>query len=290
MTKATRPLHNRLAVVFDFDETLVPESLDALLAALGHDPRAFREEHILPLQAAGWELHFAQFHALIEESRRRPPRERITRDFLAEVGASLEPFEGVAQMFGRLRRCARDVADDVEVEFYVISAGFADIQRATSIAPEFTAIYGSEFAFDDATGEIVFPKQVLTFPEKESYMLSISKGLPLEGADGPEDAWRHVDEEDLHVPIDQVVYVGDGASDMPVFSLMQREGGIALGVLKPHQSAKAWEGQKQMRPDRRVLNLAEADFRDGSELMRSLEGSVQSICKRLDVMRLGEGE
>lgn len=290
MTRATRPLHNRLAVAFDFDKTLVPESLDSLLEALGHEPRAFRERYILPLQEAGWELHFAQFYALLEESRRRPKRERITRDFLMQVGASLEPYDGVPEMFESLRACAARIIDDIEVEFYVISAGFADIQRATSIAPHFTAIYGSEFAFDELTGEIIFPKQVLTFPEKESYLLSISKGLPIEGADGPEDAWRHVEEEDLHVPLDQVVYVGDGASDMPVFSLMQREGGIALGVLKRHQSARAWASQQAMRPDRRVLNLAEADFREGSELMRSLEAAVESICKRLQVMRMGSGE
>lgn len=290
MSRATRPLHERLAVIFDFDETLVPESLDSLLEALGHEPKAFREKRILPLQRAGWELHFAQFHALIEESRRRPPGQRITRELLAEVGAALEPYEGVREMFGTLRDCARQIDEDVELEFYVISAGFADIQRACPIAGEFETIFGSEFAFDDDTGEIVFPKQVLTFPEKESYMLSISKGLPIEGADGPEDAWRDVPEEDLHVPFDQIIYVGDGASDMPVFSLMNREGGIALGVLKKGESARAWRGQQDMRPERRVLNLAEADFRDGSELMRSLRGGVESICKRIEVMRMSDGE
>jgi hypothetical protein len=287
MGHATHPLHNRIALLFDFDATLAPDSLDGLLEALGHDPRAFRRERIEPLQREGWEVHFAQFWALIRESHqsRRP----ITRDFLEHVGASLEPFEGVPDMFGTLRDCARRIVPDVEIEFYIVSAGFADIHRATSIAPEFTHLYGSEFAFD-GEGRIEFPKRILTFHEKEEYVLMIAKGLDEEGPSGPDDVYREVPEEEMHVPLEQMIYVGDGASDMPVFHLMNREGGTAIGVLKPNTSARAWEGQKQMRPDRRVLNLAEADFREGSELMRTLSAAVEMTCKRIEILRMGQGE
>ena len=49
MARATRHLHNRIAVVFDFDQTLADDSLDALLRGLGHEPEAFRREQVQPL-------------------------------------------------------------------------------------------------------------------------------------------------------------------------------------------------------------------------------------------------
>lgn len=88
--------------------------------------------------------------------------------------------------------------------------------------------------------------------------------------------------------MDQIVYTGDGASDMPVFRLMHRRGGTAIGVFK--ESARNWAGLEQMNAGRRVMNLAEADYRPGSELMRSLELAVRSIVYRTLLKGLSRGE
>ena len=39
-------------------------------------------------------------------------------------------------------------------------------------------------------------------------MLALSKGIGMRGTNEPADAWRPVPEEELHVPLDPVVYVG----------------------------------------------------------------------------------
>jgi len=42
MTDPSNPLANRLAIIFDFDETLVPDSFKFLLHNLGLDAGAFQ--------------------------------------------------------------------------------------------------------------------------------------------------------------------------------------------------------------------------------------------------------
>ena len=96
-------------------------------------------------------------------------------------------------------------------------------------------MWGSEFHFDDQ-GEIAFAKQVITHPEKVHYLLALSKGTGMRGPDEPADAWRPVPDQELHVPLDQMIYVGDGVSDMPAFALLNEQGGIALAVFKSERA------------------------------------------------------
>ncbi len=96
-------------------------------------------------------------------------------------------------------------------------------------------------------------------------------------------------EEEWHVPLDQVIYVGDGASDMPAFSLMNDHGGIAIGLYKG-DTVEEWRGQAHMHAGRRVENLVPVDYSEESELMQSLTLAVESIAKRIALRRLGQGE
>lgn len=119
-------------------------------------------------------------------------------------------------------------------------------------------------------------------------MLGLAKGVGVAGANEPAEVYRDVPDDEWHVPLDQVVYVGDGASDLPVFELLAASGGIAIGV--QGKSEQQWAALERMQPDRRVENLAEADYSEGSELMRSLQLAVECIGKRIELRKLGRGE
>ena len=286
-SNATRPFHNRMALVFDFDGTLAPDSFAELLGGIGVDPEAFAEERVRPRVEEGWEETLARFYGLVEESRSRDDVS-ITEDHLREVGRRIDLYEGVTGLFGRVRDRAAGSLPDVEVEFYLLSAGISHILRGTPIAGEFREVWGCEFHFDDV-GEASFVKRLVTRPEKARYLLALAKGLDPHSPEGDSDIYREVPSEELHLPIDQVVYVGDGASDMPAFSLMNSSRGLALGVHKA-ESPERWSGHSQMREGRRIQNLAPADYGEGSELSRSLMLCVDSICARIALRKLGAGE
>jgi hypothetical protein len=149
-------------------------------------------------------------------------------------------------------------------------------------------MWGSEFYFNKE-GHAEFARQLITHPEKVRYLIQLAKGLGSEGPNGPSDVYRSVDADDWHVPFDQMIYVGDGISDMPAFSLMNEHGGLALGVVD-RDRVDEWEGYDKAHAGRRVQNLAKADYTEGSELMQSLENAVKSIAHLVTIRKMSRGE
>lgn len=286
MPRATRAFHNRIALVFDFDGTLAPSSFDTLIESLGADAARFRQEKIQPFSDAGWNDTLARFYVILEEARERGIR--LTKDYLEDVGRKIRPFPEVPEMFGRVRRYARNVSEDVQVEFYLLSCGFVDMHRGMQIASEFNDMWGSEFHFDDS-GEAVFIRKMISFPEKERYLLGMSKGVGLHGANTPSEIYRDVPEHEVHVPMTQLIYVGDGGSDMPAFSLVNDHGGLAIGVFESDDPSD-WPNYDKVSTERRVQNLAPAHYGEDSELMVSIRLAVESICKQIELRRLSRGE
>lgn len=287
MNRATQPFSNRIAIIFDFDDTLVPDTLNSLLESLALDPAAFRQSRVQPLLEDGWDKIPARFYALIEESRHRPAENKITKDYLANFGRELQPFPGVPEMFERLRQQAHRLIEDIEVEFYLITGGFVEIARHTRIADNFKAMWGCDFYYGDS-GEIQFLKQFVTHTEKTRYLYEISKGIEEYSEENPLFIYRNLPQEKLYVPFSQMIYVGDGVSDMPCFSVMNQEQGTALGVYKG--TAREWNDGAKLSQSQRVANLAPADYSEDSELMQSLILAVESICKQIALHQLSVGE
>jgi phosphoglycolate phosphatase-like HAD superfamily hydrolase len=288
MTKATKPYSNRIALVFDFDDTLVPDTVDSLLESCGIDSQAFRAERIQPLIDNGWEPILARFYSLIQESKRRDRSDKITKDYIAKFGQELTPFDGVPEMFDRLRQCAKKIVPDIEVEFYLITSGMVEIARHTCIADEFTSMWGCEVHYNES-GEIEFVKQVVSHTEKTRYLFQLAKGIDNQNNDGQTFIYRDVPPEELHVPLTQVIYVGDGASDIPCFSLLNEEKGVAIGVYKG-RTAEEWGRELEMSRGQRVANVAPAEYTEDSELMQSLKLAVESMCKQIALHQLSVGE
>ena len=231
MTTATKPFANRLAIVFDFDETLAPDTFALLLQDLALNVDTFKQERVKPLTDEGWDKYIARAYCLVEESKQREEKDKITKERLARVGKELKPFEGVTEMFDRLRQCAQNLIDDVEVEFYLITGGFVEMARNTAIAQYFKAMWGSQFHYGE-NGEIKFIKQQMTNTEKTSYLYYLSKGMDGEKEKDLMFAFDSVDNQQLRIPLTQIVYVGDGASDAPCFAVVNQGGGIGIGLYK----------------------------------------------------------
>ncbi|GGK40633.1 hydrolase [Deinococcus malanensis] len=277
-TTRTHPETPRIALVFDFDDTLAPDTWDGLLSDLGLDPDEFDRKHIDPLLQDGWSSIPARFYALVNASGTQV--ETITRERLAAYGRNLTPYEGVKDMFSLLRERAARITPEVEVLFYVVSSGFADIIRATDIAEHFDGIWGCDFHFG-ANGEIEFPKVIVEHTEKPRYLHLVEKGVNKYQDRPAYEVFRHLPEEELHVPLHQMIYVGDGSSDVACFVLLTSHHGVALGVNKP--GAPVHWGKDGIDTEERIDDIAAPDYTEGSELMRSLCLAVDSICSRIAI-------
>ena len=290
MSYATKPLSNRIAVVFDFDETLIPDdSFKALLRDCQLDVEAFERDRVNPLIDRGWHKYLARTYCLAQESRHRESKDKITYERLASLGQKLHTIEGVPEMFECLRHRAAEIVPEVEVEFYLISGGFVDIARNTSIAKHFTQIWGCELAYDK-DGEIEFLKRLMSHTEKTHYLYYLSIGIEQENEQDLMYDYRDVPSEQLHVPLNQVIYVGDGTSDIPCFTVINQYGGIALGVFQDNSTAEKWEHREKVTNSQQITNLVSANYDRNSELMRSLILSIECISKQIALLQLSVGE
>ena len=258
-----------VAVIFDFDDTLASDSTTSFLESIGIDSEFFWKEQEQRM-SEGWDPVPSYLQMLVEYAKERP----ITKEMLVEFGKQIELYPGARGLFGRLREFVKSISPDINLEFYLLSSGIGDIIRNTPIAYEFTDIWANEFHYDEEDN-INFPKRLVSFTEKTRFMYTISKGLvgekyrslPLEVNK------RH---HKFRIPFSQMIYVGDGFTDIPCFALLKQHGGFPLGVYDGNdlnKRAKAW----QFIEERRVSALASTNYSRGSDLMNLLEMALKSI-------------
>lgn len=290
VNKATRGFHDRIAVVFDFDQTLAPGTVEALLHRIGiEDPHEWDRDCLKRYVKDGWDEIIAHGPALIRTAEERGVT--LTRDLVRDVGKTLEVYDGAAETLDMLRERGRDASDGATVELYVLSCGFEEIMCESSLASHFDQMWGSAFHWSDDSddGRMLGVKRTVIHSEKARYLMALAKGLGMHGANEPQDV--HVDkpQDKWHVPYDQMIYVGDGVSDISAFHLMHDNGGIAIAVNQA-KDGSAWEAAEHMFDAARVDNLAPPEFGEDGELRTSLVYAVESIAKRIALRRLARGD
>ena len=214
-----------VALLYDFDRTLCTQDMQnyAFIPSLGMAPGDFWAE----ANAFGRREHMdgilAYMYTMIRKSRELGVP--LTRQSLNRCGRSISFFPGVTDWFDRLNRYGALLG--VEVEHYVISSGLREIIDGSAIAGAFKEIYASEFYYD-GEGRPVWPKLAVNFTAKTQFVYRINKGV-LDVADDrtlndsmPDDSKR--------VPFTNMIYLGDGLSDVPCMKMMRAYGGQAIAV------------------------------------------------------------
>jgi phosphoserine phosphatase len=271
-----------IALVFDFDDTLAPDSTSGFLADIGVDVRRFWSEQVDPLLfQEDWDPVPAYLHRMIELSKSHA-HGLITQERLRQWGKRLPLHAGVDTLFSRLRTMVKEHHPQIHLEFYLISSGIGDVLRHTAIAHEFTDIWASEFIYDDKGG-IQFPRRIVSFTDKTRYLFHIQKGIIGPASrNKPFEVNRKFSQEMLRIPFEQMIFVGDGYTDIPCFSLIRRSGGVAFGVWDPKhrdKRSRAWGFIQEGR----VSNLNQARYDEEAELYQWLEEAVESLAGRISL-------
>lgn len=274
-----------IAIIFDFDDTLAPDSTWGYLQRSGLDVPRFWKEEVWPLMQdkdAEWDPVPAYLYKMIEKSASGGIAP-ITRRSLAQWGRELPLYDGVESIFDRLREVAHEVNPRVSLEFYIISSGIGEVLRNTPIAPRFKAVWASDFAYDDED-RIAFPRRIISFTDKTRYIFQIQKGIFGPAFVGkPFEVNRKVERSRIRVPFNHMVMVGDGYTDVPCFSLVKQRQGIAIGVYGDPKDrdkrGKAWGFIEEGR----VSNLVRADYSENSVLTDSLVMAVENLAERISL-------
>lgn len=269
----------KIALIFDFDDTLAHDSTSAFLESIGVDADTFWKEEVQLLDKSDWDPIPAYQYALIQLSKNREEGP-ITREMLQAFAKKLKFHPGVTRIFENLRNYAAAKYKEIGLEFYIISSGIGEIVRNIRIAKEFTDIWASEFHYDE-TGAIVFPKKVISFTDKTRYLFQVSKGIIGDRSrNNPFEVNRRVPYKDFRIKMEHMIFVGDGYTDVPCFSLIRRYSGVTFAVYDKHRQdrwGKAWN----FITEGRVAGLLSADYTADSDLTRSLMMAIDSIAEKL---------
>lgn len=274
-------MQERIAVIFDFDDTLGPDSTTGFLKQAGvKDIVQFWKEVGL-LMKDGWDPVPAYLHHMVKASQ-SGAISPMTKEALETWGKSVPLFEGVEAMFAHLRKVVKEANPRITLEFYLISSGIGDVLRQTSIADEFTDIWASEFHYDEK-GHAAGPRKIISFTDKTRYIFQVQKGIIGKAAQNmPFAVNKKIPTDKLRIPLNQMVFVGDGYTDIPCFSLVKQNGGIPIAVYDQDHTEK-WGNAFQFVMDERVSNLHSANYKQGSDLINFLSMAVRSLAERIAV-------
>ena len=259
-----------VAILYDFDKTLCTQDMQnyGFIPSLGLAPSDFW----LLTNSFGWREKMdgilAYMYTMIQESRKRGVP--FTRQTLKHQGRSIAFFPGVTDWFARINRFGE--RQGVTVEHYVISSGLREIIEGSAIAGEFKEIYASEFYYDES-GAPVWPKLAVNFTAKTQFVYRINKGVLDVSDDQTLNA--SMPDDSKRVPFTNMIYVGDGLSDVPCMKMMRAYGGQAIAVYQ----AVNKRGVEQLLRDGRVDYIFPADYREGT----ALELTMQNIVRKMAV-------
>jgi len=280
-----------IAVIFDFDDTLVPDSTTQLLRKYGVDTDQIWTVEAVRLVNDGYDPPLAYLRLLLDRVGPTKPLGSLNNAALRAFGATLDPtyFDGLPQMFDDLREIVRQSEiPDLTIEFYVVSSGLEEVIAGSAIIQRyFTGYYGCQLDEDPEFGILKYVKRCITFTEKTRYLFEINKGIVArDSRTKPHLVNQRVEERDRRVPFDHMIYIGDGLTDIPCFSLVAQQKGMTFGVFQPGAESAKQAFQRFLKTDR-VHALYSPRYAADADLGSMIRAAVSSKIAEIAVRRKG---
>jgi len=280
---------NIIAVIWDFDKTLVNGYMqDPIFAHYGIDSRAFWDEvNALPeryLREQGVKVNRETIYLNhFINCAKKGIFPGLNNQKLREYGRELVFYPGIPEIFERTKALVAQESKyreyDIKVEHYIVSTGMAEIIRGSSVMEHVEAIWGCEFIEDVQDGAPIISELGYTIDNtsKTRAIFEINKGVPQN---------PHIDVNSKmpgnlrRVRFENMIYIADGPSDIPAFSLLGGRGGSTFAIY-PKGDWKAMGQVEQMRMDGRIDMFAEADYSEGTTADMWICTKIRQIAERI---------
>lgn len=255
------------AILYDFDSTLATTDMQAysFIPALGMTAPEFWAKVGEFSDATGCEKILAYMYVMTREAKAKGIH--MDRAFLNEMGKNIVYWPGVTTWFKRINEYAD--SRNIRLEHYLVSSGNKEIVEGCSIAKEFRLIYGCEYYFDPETGLPVWPKLAINYTQKTQYFFRISKGV----YDANDDIGVNEKKPDRRIPYSNMVYIGDGMTDIPSMIIVKNNGGKSIAVYPEGKEDKV----QDLYSDGRVNYVCAADYKEGSNLEKVMKLIIQGV-------------
>lgn len=295
-----RPTFNQniIAIVWDFDKTLIPYYMQKpLFEEYGVDDAQFwKEVNQLPALYKEQGITVSPDTAYLNHILTYVKKgifKGLSNKKLRMLGAKLDMFPGVPEFFSTCRQIIENNADyqkfDLRLEHYVVSTGLTEVIKGSSINPYLDGIWGCEFIEDfysPVDGSLKLNKEaeinniayLIDNTTKTRALFEVNKGVNVH----PEEISvnQSMNEKERRVPFENMIYIADGPSDIPAFSVAKKNKAKTFAVYNK-DVPKSFKQAKQLVEDNRVDNCFEADYREGSSAYLWLTNEIVDIADRI---------
>ncbi len=269
-----------VALIYDFDGTLSSGNMQefGFIQAIGKTPEEFWQNS--DAVSAGQEMShiLAYMKLMIDEAKSAGIS--LKRDSFVSFGKSIELFPGVKEWFSLINEYGRK--QGVIVEHYINSSGLTEMIEGTEIAKEFKKIFASSFWYDQ-NNVAVWPAVAVDFTGKTQFLFKITKGI-LDISDKTKVNESQKDETKI-IPFNNMIYFGDGETDIPCMKIVKMFGGNSIAVYQPARKEKFRTAQKLLRQER-VNFICKADYSKESEIWTVVTSIIDKVKMEDDFTRL----
>lgn len=293
---ARTPAQNIIAMLWDFDNTLIEGHMyTPLFEHYRADQQAFWQEvearrsaeyHSSDYEVGDELVYLNHILDYVRDGR----FEGLNNALLRRLGGQLAArfFPGMPDFLGALKQHVADDPKcrrcDIKLEHYVVSAGLRQVILGSAAAPHLDGVWGCELLEED--GVVAKIAYVIDHTTKTRAVFEINKGVNKRRGIRVN---TYVPHNERRIPIEQIIYVADGPSDVPVFSLINRLGGWTYGVYVKDRPDAYDQMHSLMHKQKRVHAFSAADYRGHSEaalwLRRTVDHIVDDIAERIDGRR-----
>lgn len=258
-------------ITYDFDGTLAPGNMQEydFVPSLGIKPKGFWEEakDIAKKQEADEILAYMRLMIEKSEAAKIP----IRKDDFINFGKNILLFPGVKDWFKRINAYGK--SKKVNVEHFIISSGLREMIEGTPIASCFKKIYASGFMFDH-NGVAHWPALAVNYTTKTQYLFRINKN----SLDVHDNSMinKYIQKDHRPVPFSNILFIGDGETDIPSMRLVKDQGGHSIAVY-PKNKKGARDKAQQLIKDGRVTIATLADYTEGAALDVSVKAMIDKI-------------
>ena len=230
-----------LAIMYDFDHTLSPRDMQeyGFIPDLGMEADVFWNKCQKAMKRNQMDQILAYMYMMLEEAKGKLI---VNRSMLRALGKDVQLFDGVSDWFARVNEYAR--SRGLQPEHYIISSGLKEIIEGTPIAEEFKEIYAASFCYDEH-GVACWPAMAVNYTSKTQFLFRVNKGVL--------DVTEHralnefMPEEKRRVPFSNMIYFGDGDTDVPCMKIVGMFGGQSIAVYNPSDERKKAAALKRGR-------------------------------------------
>ena len=260
-----------VAIMYDFDKTLSPRDMQeySFIPSLKMEPAEFWAKCEVASKQHQMDSISSYMLVMLQEAEKS--NLHLSREAFNKLGKDVQLFNGVESWFKRINDYGRSIG--VEVEHYILSSGLEEIVEGTKIAGEFKKIYASKYVYN-TYGEPIWPAMVVNYTSKTQFLFRINKGV-LDVTDN-NTLNASMAEEEKRVPFSNMIYIGDGFTDVPCMKIVRYNGGHSIAVYNGDPSA----AQDMISHDR-VDFVLKSDYSENTEM----ETTVKAI---LDLIRAQE--